>query len=104
MEPNSISISWELVFFNFFNVDHILKTSLHCYNVTSVLWFCFICFVSLDYKACEILAAQPQIEPTPPAREKEVLTTGPPGKSLGTCEKHRFLGSTQNLLHQKLWV
>ena len=33
-------------------------------------------------KACGILAPRPGIEPTPPALEGEVLTTGPPGKSL----------------------
>ena len=32
-------------------------------------------------KACGILAPQPGMEPTPPALEGEVLTTGPPGKS-----------------------
>ena len=31
---------------------------------------------------CGILAPQPGIEPAPPALEGEVLTTGPPGKSL----------------------
>ena len=33
-------------------------------------------------EACEILAPQPRIEPTPPALEGEVLTTRLPGKSL----------------------
>ena len=33
-------------------------------------------------EACGILAPQPAIEPTPPALEGEVLTTGLPGKSL----------------------
>ena len=33
-------------------------------------------------EACGILAPPPGIEPTPPALEGEVLTTGPPGKSL----------------------
>ena len=33
-------------------------------------------------EACGILAPQQGIEPTPPALEGEVLTTGPPGKSL----------------------
>ena len=33
--------------------------------------------------ACGILAPQPEIKPTPPALEGKVLTTGPPGKSLG---------------------
>ena len=32
-------------------------------------------------EACGILALRPGIEPTPPALEGEVLTTGPPGKS-----------------------
>ena len=32
-------------------------------------------------EACGILAPQPGVEPTPPALEGEVLTTGPPGKS-----------------------
>ena len=31
-----------------------------------------------------ILAPQPGIEPTPPALEGKVLTTGPPGKSLNS--------------------
>ena len=33
-------------------------------------------------EAFGILAPQPEIEPTPPALEGKVLTTGPPGKSL----------------------
>ena len=33
-------------------------------------------------EACGILASLPGIEPTPPALECAVLTTGPPGKSL----------------------
>ena len=32
--------------------------------------------------ACGILAPTPGFEPAPPALEGEVLTTGPPGKSL----------------------
>ena len=43
--------------------------------------FCFMfCFIGPE--ACGILAPRPGIEPTPPALEGEVLTTGPPGKSL----------------------
>ena len=37
----------------------------------------------LGGEACGILAPQPGIKPSPPALEGEVLTTGPPGKSLG---------------------
>ena len=33
-------------------------------------------------KACGILAPQPGIKPSPSAVKGEVLTTGPPGKSL----------------------
>ena len=42
--------------------------------------FCFI-FWFVGCKACEILAPQPRIEPTPLALEGKVLTTGSPGKS-----------------------
>ena len=38
-------------------------------------------FLFLGHEACGILA-QPGFEPTPPALEHEVLTTGLPGKSL----------------------
>ena len=48
-----------------------------CYNTASVL-----CFGFFGCKACGTLALQPGIEPAPPALEDEVLTTGPPGKSL----------------------
>ena len=40
-----------------------------------MLWF-------FGRQACGILASQPGIEPTPHELEGEVLTTGPPGKSL----------------------
>ena len=33
-------------------------------------------------EACGILASRPEIKPPPPALEGEILTTGPPGKSL----------------------
>ena len=37
--------------------------------------------VFFGHVACGILVPQPGIEPTPPALEGGVLTTGPPGKS-----------------------
>ena len=44
--------------------------------------FCFVfCFV-FSHKACGILARQPGVEPALLALNSEVLTTGPPGKSL----------------------
>ena len=39
-------------------------------------------FWFFSHEACGILAPQPGIEPATPALEGEVLTTGPPGKSL----------------------
>ena len=41
-----------------------------------------LCFVFFGRETCEVLAPQPGIEPAPPTLEGEVLTTGPPGKSL----------------------
>ena len=38
-------------------------------------------FWSFGREACGILVPLPGIEPTSPALEGEVLTTGPPGKS-----------------------
>ena len=42
---------------------------------------CFMCWL-FGPEACGIPATGPGIEPAPPALEGEVLTTGPPGKSL----------------------
>ena len=39
-------------------------------------------FFFFGHEACGILAPQPGMEPTAPALEGKVLTTGPPGKSL----------------------
>ena len=41
-------------------------------------------------EACGILAPRPRIKPAPPALEGEVLTTGPPGKSLCSLLKARY--------------
>ena len=62
-----------VLFLSFF----VLKSLLH------LLQYCF-CFMFwfFGHKACGILAPWPGIKPTPPALEGEVLTTGPPGKSL----------------------
>ena len=49
----------------------------------------FIEFITISFmlsfsgqEAYGILALQPRIKPVPPELEAEVLTTGPPGKSL----------------------
>ena len=39
-------------------------------------------FRSVGHEACGISVPQPVIKPAPPALEGNVLTTGPPGKSL----------------------
>ena len=41
-----------------------------------------LCFQFFYHEACGILVPQPGIKPTLPVLEGEVLTTGPPGKSL----------------------
>ena len=67
----------KIFFIIFFDVDHFFKKSL-----LNLLQYCF-CFMFwlVGCKACGILAPRPGIEPSPPALEGEVLTTGPPGKS-----------------------
>ena len=59
-------------------MDHFLKSLLNLLQYC----FCFMFFGFFGHKACRILAPQPGIESAPPALEGEVLTTGPPGKSL----------------------
>ena len=62
--------------FIFFDVDRFLKSLLN------LLQYCFcLMFWFFGHEACGILAPWPGIEPTPPALEGEVLTTGPPGES-----------------------
>ena len=62
---------------NFFLMWTIFKSLLN------LLQYCF-CFMFwfFGHEAGGILAPTPGIEPTPPALEGEVLTTGPPRKSL----------------------
>ena len=43
--------------------------------------FCFMVWF-FGHEACGVLAPWLGIEPTSPALEGEILTTGPPGKSL----------------------
>ena len=49
--------------------------------VTTLLLFYVFGFF-FGPQACEIPAPRPGIKPTPPALEGQVLTTGPPGKTL----------------------
>ena len=53
-----------------------------------MLWF----FV---HEAYGILAPQPGIEPAAPTLEAEILTTGPPGKSLHHAFFNTFIYSPQ---------
>ncbi len=45
------------------------------------LWLLFYVLFFFAHEACGILVPRPGIEPTSPALEGEVLTTGPPAKS-----------------------
>ena len=60
-------------------------------SLLNLLQYCF-CFMFWFFgpEAYGILAPQPGIEPAPPALEGEVLTTGPPGKSLRVFIMNRF--------------
>ena len=75
---------WFLVFyfkdFFFFWCGPSLKSLLNLLQYC--LCFMFWCF---GREACGILVPWPGIEPTPPALEGEVLTTGLPGKCLYLC-------------------
>ena len=58
-------------------MDHLLKSLLN------LLQYCLcLMFWVFGPKACEILLPQSGIKPAPHALEGEVLTSGPPGKSL----------------------
>ena len=46
----------------------------------TILFLFYVWFFGCE--ACGILAPQPGLKPAPPALEDEVLTTGPPGRSL----------------------
>ena len=80
-------------FFTFSSISH--KEYFHCFflrfcfdvdHLKSHYWICYFivfvtCFGFFGQVACGILASWPGIEPTPPALEGKVLTTGQPGKS-----------------------
>ena len=82
--------SFLCVFLNFVFVDH-LKILIEF--VTILLLFSMFWF--FDHKACGILVPQPGIKPTAPALEGEVLTAGPPGKSLFPKEWRRITSGVQ---------
>ena len=77
-QESSAAILRPIILFFFFNFlcGPFLKSLLN------LLQYCFyFMFWLFGHQACGILAPRPGIEPSPPALEGEVLTTGPPGKS-----------------------
>ena len=70
-------VSFFFFFLRYVDVDHFKSLYWLCYNVASVS-----CFWFADQEVCRILAPWQGIRPSPPAVKGEVLTTGPPGKSL----------------------
>ena len=54
---------------------------LQCCFCCFYIFFCVFFFFFFCKEACTILVPRPGIEPTSPALEHEVLTTGPPGNS-----------------------
>ena len=67
-----ISVVKELFFFMWTIFKVFMNLLQYC--------FCFM-FWFFGLEACGILAPTPGMEPTPPALEGEVFTTGPPGKT-----------------------
>ena len=57
-------------------------TIFKIFNEFVTILFLFYILFFYEREACGILAPWPGIEPAPRALEVEVLTTGPPGKSL----------------------
>ena len=53
----------------------------------------YLLFFFFGPKACGILVSRLGIEPSPPALEGKVLTTGPPGKSLDHLSLNLCCGS-----------
>ena len=77
-------------FFKFFWCGPFSKSLLN------LLQYCFyFMFWFFGQEACGILAPRPRIEPTPPALEGEVLTTGPPGKSQHVDSFHSLFPSCE---------
>ena len=60
--------------------------------------YCF-CLMFFGLEVCGILAPWPRIESASPAFEGQVLTTGPPGKSLGT----QFWSSSGDQKQAPVW-
>ena len=72
-EIESIFFNSTLLFFFFFDVDHLKNLYWICYNIASLRFWFFGC------EAHGILAPWPEFTPTCPALEDKVLTTGLPG-------------------------
>ena len=86
-----------LFFKRFFWCGPFLKSLLNLLQCC----FCFM-FWFFGHEACGILVPRPGIEPTPPALESEVLTTGPPGKSRGYFLKRKRVLIFWNVRHDLL--
>ena len=74
--PWHLFTTFSFLFLKIFWCGPFLKSLLNLLQYCSCFMFWFF-----GPEACGILAPRPEIEPTPPALEGKVLTTGPPGKS-----------------------
>ena len=82
------------VLFSFFFKELVcFGCGLFLKSLLNLLQYCFhfmFCFFFFGHEVCGVLAFSSGIEPTPPALDDEVLTTGKSGKSLegASCWAH----------------
>ena len=77
---------------DFFWCGPFLKSNRICYNIASGFFFVVVIAAVVNIfvcKECGILAPRSGIEPTTPALEVKVSSTGPPGKSQGKIILHK---------------
>ena len=75
------------LFFNYIFKDYFVCGLFFFFNLFGICFSLLPLFTFWFFgcEACGILAPWPGIEPLPPLLKGEVLTTGPPGKSLTDC-------------------
>lgn len=87
--------------FDYF-IGNFMFIYVELFTVSSYYLFCFCFFFWPQHTTCGILVPQPAMEPTPPAVEAQVSTTGPPGKSPWEDLSKVNKGKIKILLHSRI--